>query len=404
MGPAEQAGLTACGMFTLSNGVLRQAPAVSALLSPSPQKQHSPDSSATVTGEPCSDASDLTSSHHGNLHIQKQHKRARLTAPEAAQQAGEQPAQQRPVHSSSAAHGQGSGSHGGMQNQPDSARQAPTSLLCQGSSTCEPREHQQPGCSMPLLHSTAPGQQSHSRPDCYDQRQPGAGSQCVAPAYTPYHVPGLTPRQQAVKDQEDQELAQALRQQQNVFRVGYEVDEFGVLQLPQQSRPRAVSMKFVFAQRWQHQTPGPATAQGAQLSMQQLLLEDGDALETQEPSAVMAEPMLEDQQVNGSHAEYDLQMTSVPVAGTKLPMRFQLSQAKQAMRKAESGSPKISCTMSSASQNIHLQDGRHTAWQLEQLANSCVVNDPFVEQYIDKQNESFDGLYWSMLESLAPFQ
>ena len=223
----------------------------------------------------------------------------------------------------------------------------------------------------------------------------------MAPCYTPYLVPGLTASQQAVKEREDQQLAQALRQQQNVFKVGYEVDEFGTLQVPQRPQPRTVPMKFVFAQRWQQQQAPPAV----QLSLQQLLLDDAVPIQSQQPSCMpMPDPMQGCQPVGEGLSEMDLHVTTVPAATAKLPMRFQLSQAKQAMRKAESGSPNLPCGMLDGSQPSQLYDCRHAAWQLQQLANSSTVNDPFLEQYIDKQNEVFDSLYWSMLENLSAFQ
>lgn len=374
-------------MFTLSNGVLRQAPTISGLASAG--QVHSPDSSATVTGEPCSDASDLTSSHHGQLHMQKQHKRIRLNPPEGAQQSAQQPVHQHP-HGSTAGHDIGSFAA------PQPARQ------CQPS--CEPAQHQLPGEQS--HEDRAPGFQKHSQhsrhPHCYGQQSLCTASERLAPCYTPYLVPGLMASQQAAKDQEDLQLAQALRQQQNVFKVGYEVDEFGTLQVPQRLLPRTVPMKFVFAQRWQQ--PQQQAPPAVQLSLQQLLLDDAVPVQALQSSCLaMPEPMQGCQPAGETPAEVDLHVTSAPAATAKMPMRFQLSQAKQAMRKAESGSPNLPCNVLDGFQSSQAYGCKHAAWQLQQLANSSTVNDPFLEQYFDKQNEVFDSLYWSMLESLSAF-
>lgn len=384
---AEQAAPTACGMFTLTNGVLQQAPAVSA----SPDKQYSPDSSATVTGGPCSDASDLTSSHHGHVHTQKQHKRVKLTVPDGAQQPAQHAAQHHHIHVSAA---------GQPQPPADDLGTAalPAMHLDQyGPGFSQQTCHQLPGSGLPILEDLRHNRQQHPNHSRHRfehaQHSSEAISERVAPAYTPYHIPGLTAQQQAVKDLEDQELAQALRQQQNVYQVGYDVDEFGTVQLPRHPHARVVPMKHVFAQRWQQQQQ-----QAAQLSLSRLLLSDATVLEGQGPFA--ANGPMPDHQLAGMGQPEDCLQTSVPAAQAKLPLRFQLSQAKQAMRKAESGSPNISCTMSNGPERSELQDGNFTAWQMEQLATSSAIHDPFVEQYIDGLNASFDTSYWSMLEHL----
>lgn len=321
----------------------------------------------------------------------------RLSAPDAGKQPAVPTAQHHHIHVSTTGHAQvpaepfnASAMHQLGSLQPSLHYQHAHEAL----------DHQLPGSSsMHLLAGTAPhGQRhpSHSRHACgYAQQSSQTVGERAAPAYTPYHIPGLTAQQQAVKDLEDQELAGALRQRQNVYQVGYEIDEFGTLRLPQKAHPRMIPMKHVFAQRWQHQQ------EAANLSMSQLLAAVGE----QNPLPVVGtESILDCHAACMAHPVHDVPGVSAPAANAKLPMTFQLSQAKQAMRKAETGSPKVSCTMSNGTEHSQLQDYKFTSWQMDQLATSSVVNDPFLEQYIDRLNENFDSSYWSMLEHLFAFQ
>lgn len=376
----------ACGMFTLSNGILRQASDGTPM--PSSGKAHSPDSSATVTGEPCSDASDLTSSHHESLQVQKLHKRIRLSAEKPAQ------ALQNPDHAVQPQHAHVNGVSGVSQHQQPHQQPGSRTSMADGAGTKQQQQQQH------ILHC------KRARTVAHSEQSFCSVDEHLAPPYTPCDVVGLSSAQQQVKDQEEQQLAHTLRQQQNLFRVGYGMDEYGSLKLPEKPHPRTFSMKFVFAQRWtQQQQPAvPQSADTAQLSMQQLLLEDDAVvLDHQRPSSLpsvaMAAAGSRSGMARASQDQY-LMMTNGNAAA-KVPVRFQLSQAKHAMRKAESGSPQLTPTLSSSNQLSHLEGGKHAAWQLDQLANSSAVNDPFLEDYIDRQNEDFDSIYWSMLETLS---
>ena len=184
--------------------------------------QHSPDSSATLTGSGrCSDASDLTSSHPSNL-PKHQHKRIKLGSIQHAQH--------------ELAH------HASAQCPPD------PNLMLVGSHDVEdaPMLSQQAVQSwdhpMRQLQHAAMDSQLH---DCHVLFQPTLSPLTAhrpqnkvlhpidcnslpakqhAPAYTPCMISGLTPAKQLLKDREEEELAQQLRQQQDIYTSGYTVD------------------------------------------------------------------------------------------------------------------------------------------------------------------------------------
>lgn len=340
------------------------------------QRTHSPDSSATLTGSGlCSDASDLTSSHPSDL-PRHHHKRIKLSSTQPAQLAVVQHASAQcapdpnldPLSTAAEV---------GMQlpKQHGLGPSAPVSQAPDGNALFPP--------SFPLSAS-AP-----RRRDKVLQEQ--APEDSKAPPYVPCLVAGLTQAQQHVKAEEEQQLAEALRRQQNMFKAGYEMDDFGGVCLPHSKYTRTLSMKVVFAQRWQHEAQAArAPADAAQLSMKQLLLDEAVQLENEQ--ALVGEVVPSATQVPGQCA--------IPAAHAKLPMRFKLSEAKNAMRKAELGGPEMSST-SSGNQTPTGSDNRHTAWQVGQLQHTPLLNNAWVEYYIDRFNTDFDSSYWSMLEHLS---
>ena len=327
---------------------------------------YSPDSSATLTGSgPCSDASDLTSSHPSDLPKQH-HKRIKLGSTPGAQLAISQhaPAQCAPDPNLEPLAGAGEGT-----------AQRPGQQGLHGAAL---HSHQPSDSALLPTSSTAV------------QLQGQAVEDSEAPPYVPCVIPGLSSEQQRAKAQEEQQLAEALRRQQSVMVAGYEMDASGRLRVPSKKKyTRTMSMKAVFVQRWKHQAQAAKPpADATQLSMKQLLLDEAIQLELE-------------QALPGNAT---LQHGAVQVPGTsgiaKLPMRFKLSEVKNAMRKAELGGPELSST-SSGNHTPTASDDRHTAWQVQQLSNAPLLNNAWVEFYIDRFNADFDISYWSMLEHLS---
>lgn len=333
---------------------------------------HSPDASMTLTGRngsgPCSDASDLTSSHPSDLPIHP-HKRIKLSSVQPAQVTA--------------------GCHA-------SAQHAPHPDFSTWSTTAEAFAQTQGlsgagGSLVGRLPGDAlfPGSLS---PPSVGQHPLGkltqqAGDRGTAPSYTPCIIPGLNAAQEAVKAEKEAQLAERLRRQANMFVAGYEMDDFGELQLPRGQYTRMLSMKVVFAQRWQHE------AQAAQLSMKQLL---DETVQLECEQALCGDDLL-----HHGGAQLPSQLgAGAPVADAKPPIRFKLSEVKNAMRKAESSGPETSST-SSGKPAPTASDFKHAAWQVEQLSNTPLLNNLWVEYHIDKCNTEFDDSYWSMLENLS---
>lgn len=360
--------------------------------------QHSPDSSATLTGSgPCSDASDLTSSHPSD-HPKHHHKRLKLGSTQSAQR--------------------NSLRHPAAQCAPDpNLAETPTleeaSALLQGQqgvqlSDVNPFGAVQAGtdnqlreCHVLFQPTLSPPQnpqrlQDRDHPVTCPQWQVPVGN--LAPAYVPCVVPGLTPSQQLVKEQEEEELAQALRRQQNVYTAGYEMDDFGAVRLPTGQYKHVVSMKVVFAQRWQREAKAAAPANAAQLSMKQLLLDEAVQPEVELASNVATAECRLPQGALQKPLQPERQLMAAP-ANAKLPIR--LSNLKNAMRKAELGGPELSSSTSSGNHGQNSADDKHLAWQVGQLSNTPLLNNVWVEYYVDRFNTDFDSSYWSMLDSLS---
>ena len=339
------------------------------------QGTDSPDSSATLTGSGlCSDASDLTSSHPSDL-PKHHHKRIKLSSAKPAHFAIVQ--------------------HASAQRAPDpnvdplgTASDAATQLPSQqglGTSTFV----------SPAPYGNALFPPSLPLSACVPRRRGKvlrqAPEDSKAPPYIPCVVPGLTQAQQDVKEEEERQLAEALRRQQNMFKAGYEMDDFGGVCLPHSKYTCTLSMKVVFAQRWQREAQAAkAPADAAQRSMKQLLLDDAVHLESEQ--ALIGDVLPSATPILGQSA--------MPVQHAKLPIRFKLSEVKNAMRKAELGGPELSST-SSGNHSPAGSDDRHTAWQVGQLQNTPLLNNAWVEYYIDRFNTDFDSSYWSMLEQLS---
>ena len=355
-----------------------QAGIDSTVLGSARQSMHSPDASATLTGPrgsgPCSDASDLTSSHPSDLPIHP-HKRAKLGHAE--------PAQPTAVCHASAQHAPDPNFLTWKTSAEAFASQQGIPLGEGSLNGCLPGSFLFPGSLSPP--SVA---QAH-----LEEVPQQAGEKARAPrAYTPCILPGLTPAQQAVKAEQETRLAETLRRQEDMLTAGYEMDNFGEIQIPPGQYTRVLSMKVVFAQRWQAQAA--ASADAAPMSMKQLLLDE--AVQVESEQALSGEGLLQ-------HG--DVQLPSLSGAGAlmahaKLPLRFELSEVKNAMRKAELGRPEMSST-SSGNHASSASDARHTAWQVEQLSNTPLLNNLWIEYYIDRCNMEFDDSYWSMLENLS---
>ena len=350
---------------------------------PPADRHHTPDSSATLSASgPCSDASDLTSSHPSNL-PKHQHKRMKLSSA--------QPSRPDSLR------------HAAAQYAPD------PNLLELGSVEEAPAQRQdQQGLQLPELNAfgmTQAGANGQLH-DCHVLFQPalsppaqpaqglhGHPDSCQelpittqAPAYVSCVVPGLTPSQQLVKDREEQELVEALRRQHSLYKAGYELDDNGSVQLPRGQYKHMVSMKVVFAQRWQHK------ARTAHLSMKQLLLDPAIQLEVEQASGVLP--------AEGRLPQGALQVAAQPaVPHAKVPIR--LANLKNAMRKAELSGPELSSSTSSGIHVAKAADNGHIAWQVGQLSNTPLLNNVWVEHYVDKFNTEFDSSYWAMLEYLS---
>ena len=354
-------------------------------------RQHSPDSSATLTGSGrCSDASDLTSSHPSNL-PKHQHKRIKLGST--------QPAQHDLAHHASA--------------------------------QCPPDPNLMPdGCNHDAEESQMPSQQGvqsvhhpmrnfqHAATDsqlkgCHVLFQPALSPMSGhrpqddvlhpidcnslpanqhAPAYTRCMISGLTPAEQLLKDKEERELAQQLRHQQDMYTSGYTVDSFGAAQLPAGQYERVISMKQVFAQRWQRN----AVTADVMPSMKFLLTEAVELAPTAAPVHQSTEVRLQE---NSMQSLQDPGQTDASRHNGKMPVR--LSNLKNAMRKAELSGAEMSSSMTSSNVASCGPNDWHTAWQVGQLCNTPQLNDAWVEYYVDRFNTEFDNSYWSMLELLS---
>lgn len=384
-----QQGVTASGRRShLSNPSMRPKSSSS----PVDDCRHSPDSSATLSGSgPCSDASDLTSSHPSQL-PKHHHKRIKLGSAQPS----------RPD----------SGSHAAAQCAPDpnfghlgSVDQAPAQLQAQNGlqlPAMNPFGLTQAEADSQLHDCHVLFQPTLSPPPQLGHRLQGDPGKCLEPlitsqppAYVSCLVHGLTPAQQLIKEREEQQLAQALQRQQNVYTAGYEMDEFGAVRLPGGQYKRMVSMKVVFAQRWQREAAkAAAPANAGHLSMKQLLLDDAVQLEVQHAPGVAP---LDCTPLPGA-AQMQVQ-PGQPVHHAKLPIR--LSNLKNAMRKAELSGPELSSSTSSGNHGSSAADERHIAWQVGQLNNTPLLNNAWVEYYVDRFNTEFDNSYWSMLEHLS---
>ncbi|DBB06660.1 TPA: hypothetical protein ACH3X1_012172 [Trebouxia sp. C0004] len=353
---------------------------------PADERHHSPDSSATLSGSgPCSDASDLTSSHPSNL-PKHQHKRMKLGSA--------QPSRPDTLR------------HAAAQYAPD------PNLMDLGSVEEAPAQQQgQQGLQLPELNAFGMTQagadgQLHNchvlfQPTLSPPAQPAQGlhvhpDRCqelpistLAPAYVSCVLPGLTPSQQLVKDREEQELLQALRHQRPLYKAGYELDDNGSVQLPRGQYKHMVSMKVVFAQRWQHK------ARTAHLSMKQLLLDPAIQLEVEQASGVLP---AEGRRPQGA-LQVAVQSEQPAVPHAKVPIR--LANLKNAMRKAELSGPELSSSTSSGIHVAEAADNRHIAWQVGQLSNTPLLNNVWVEHYVDKFNTAFDSSYWAMLDHFS---
>ena len=370
-----QPAAAAPGQYCSLSNLHRQAGIDATLLASGRQCRHSPDASATFTG-PCSDASDLTSSHPLDLPMHP-YKRIKLGSAQPAQLTA--------------------GCHASMQHAPDPnlttwspvaeafaqqpGRQGLPSAG-RGSDSDPPR-----GVLFPA--SLSPPSAAQVDPEQHSWQAADNGS---APPYVPCAVPGLTTVQELVKAQQETQLAEALHCQQNMLVGGYEMDHLGGLQLPHGKYTRMISMKIVFAQRWRHDAQSATVAAAAPLSLKQLLLDPAVQLECEQALSG-----------NGVLQQDAVQLASqsrAPTASAKLPIRFKLAEVKNAMRKAELSAPEMSST-SCGNHTLTASDVKHTAWQLEQLSNTPVLNNPWVEHYVDRVNIQFDESYWSMLENLS---
>ncbi len=239
----------------------------------------------------------------------------------------------------------------------------------------------QPALSPPAQ----PAQGLHGHPDSCQELP----ITTQAPVYVSCVVPGLTPSQQLVKDREEQELVQALQRQHPLYKAGYELDDNGSVQPPRGQYKHMVSMKVVFAQRWQHK------ARSAHLSMKQLLLDPAIQLEVEQAPGVLP--------AEGRLPQGALQVAAQPeqpaLPHAKVPIR--LANLKNAMRKAELSGPELSSSTSSGIHVAEALDSGHVAWQVGQLSNAPLLNNVWVEHYVDKFNTEFDSSYWAMLEYLS---
>lgn len=341
------------------------------------QSLHSPDPSATLTGPRgsgiCSDASDLTSSHPSDLPVHP-HKRAKLGSADPAQLTAR--------------------CHACAQPAPD-----PNFSTW---STCAEVFAQQQGLPLPggsldgglpegMLFSGSLSSPSVARTPLVElPRQ--AVNKDNAPPYTTCIVPGLTAAQEAVKAEQETQLAETLCRQENMLVAGYEMDDFGALHIPRGQYTRMLSMKVVFAQRWQRQAA--ASPDAAPMCKKQLLLDE--AVQPERGQALSGE---------GLPQHGAVQLPGQSSAGAlmphaKSPIRFKLAEVKNAMRRAELAGPEKLST-SSSNHASSASDARHTAWQVEQLSNTPLLNNLWVEYYIDKCNTEFDNSYWSILENLS---
>ena len=343
---------------------------------PADARHHSPGLSAMLSGSgPCSDAGDLTSSHSSNL---PKHKRMKLGSA--------QPSRPDSLW------------HAAAQYAPD------PNLMELGTVEEAPAQRQgQQGLQLPELNAFAMTQagadgQLHNchvlfQPTLSPQAQPTQGlhghpDRCQELPVS-CMVPGLTPSQQLVKDREERELVQALRRQHPLYKAGYELDDNGSVQLPRGQYKHMVSMKVVFAQRWQHK------ARTAHPYMRQLLLDPAMQLEVEQASGVLP--------AEGRLPQGALQAVAQPVQPAvphaKEPIR--LANLKNAMRKAELSGPELSSSTSSGIHVAESADNGHIAWQVGQLSNTPLLNNVWVEHYVDAFNTEFDSSYWAMLEYLS---
>ncbi|KAL3139818.1 hypothetical protein ABBQ38_004116 [Trebouxia sp. C0009 RCD-2024] len=331
------------------------------------QSVHSPDVSATLTGSgPCSDASDLTSSHLSDL--PKRHpKRIKLGSTQAAQATD--------MRHASVQHA--------LDPNPDAWSSAAEAVAQQ-----QPRQQNLPPAwgspGLPPRAVLFPASLSPQVPLEKLPRQ--AVDQGDGPPYIACVVPGLTAAQELVKAEQEAQLAEQLRRQQNMFVAGYEMDDFGGLQLPRSKYTPVLPMKIVFAQRWQREAQATMPAGAASLSAKQhdvVQLGRQQALDRAQPGAAALHGQ------SGAYATH-----------AKLPLRFKLAEVKNAMRKAEQGGPEMSTT-SGGICTPTASELRHTAWQVDQLSNTPILNNLWVEYYIDRFDKDFDDSYWSMLENLS---
>lgn len=354
-----------------------QAGIDSTVLGSARQSMHSPDPSATLTGPRgsglCSDASDLTSSHPSDLPIHP-HKRAKLGSAEPAQLTAV-------CHAS--------------------AQPAPDPNFSTWSTSAEVLAQQQ---GLPLAGGSLDGglprtmlfSGSLSPPSLAERQHVKlprqAANKADAPPYTTCIVPGLTAAQEAVKAEQETQLAETLRRQENMVVAGYE-DDFGALHIPRGQYKRMLSMKVVFARRWQREAQA-ASPDAAPRCKKRLLLDGG--VQPEGEQALSGEGLPQ-------HGAVQLPSQSnagAPMPHAKSPIRFKLSEVKNAMRRAELAGPEKLST-SSSNHASSASDARHTAWQVEQLSNTPLLNNLWVEYYIDKCNMEFDSSYWSMLENLC---
>lgn len=329
---------------------------------------HSPDVSATFTGSGlCSDASDLTSNHLSDIpnHHHHHHKRIKIGGTQAAQATEVR--------------------HTSVQYAPDPNLNAwsggAEAVVQQPQQQCLPSAGWggPPSRGEPFPARLSP----QVLPEQLLRQAVDSGNEC---AYMACVVPGLTAAQELVKAEQETQLAEKLRRQQNMFVGGYEMDDFAGLHLPQGKYTRMLSMKLVFAKRWRREAQTAVPVGAASLSGKQLLSVDGVQLER--------EHALDGDQPGAA------QLPGQSGAHAKLPIRFKLAEVKNAMRKAELGGPEMPTTSSS----IHTPTAselRHTAWQVDQLSNTPLLNNLWVEYYIDRFNKDFDESYWSMLENFS---
>ena len=164
--------------------------------------------------------------------------------------------------------------------------------------------------------------------------------------------------------------------------------------LPAGQYKRVISLKQVFAQRWQRNAaPADITP-----SLKQLLL--NEAVETAPTTAAAQQGT--DLSLQENSMQSPIQgpgQTDASRGNAKMPVR--LSNLKSAMRKAELSGAEVSSSITSGKIASCGQDERHVAWQVGQLCNSSQLNDAWVEYYVDRFNTEFDNSYWSMLELLS---